>query len=262
MTCNFSLKHYQEILEEGLSQGYRFIGYEDLKNTSPDSKVCILRHDVDYMPEWAIHFGTIESTLNIQSTFFFQIGAKTYNLRETTNHQIVQDLKKMGHTLGIHYDPDWNQNITWDELPAQINNERNVFKSMTGISPCEIISFHNPHRFIEKILSQSIPGIRHTYENSFFSSIRYLSDSQGWYEGCMCQIFKSKKYSKIQLLLHPDYWPEQSGDFIENIANLITFRKNELLEYLLKYHPVCKKNETRLRDLMVEISQKKSRGLI
>ncbi|MEE8112036.1 MAG: hypothetical protein V3T54_04810 [Acidobacteriota bacterium] len=248
MACSFGIDHYRDILKAGQAGGYRFIPYEGLSSLKKGERACILRHDIDYMPEWSARFGEIERELGITATYFFQVAAKTYNLREATNHGVVRALYSAGHGIGLHLDVTWKEDIRWEEIPALCEEEKGVFKAITGIPPCEVVSFHNPHRFRDRVLSCVIPGIRHTYEPPFFSEIKYLSDSQGWQEGCMCRIFGEKKYERIQLLIHPYIWPEQTrGDFIEDVAGMIKLRTDELTEYLLEYHPVCRRDESRLR---------------
>ncbi len=248
MTCHFGIQHYEAILKEGLRNDYQFISFEQLETLSLEQKACILRHDVDYMPEWSIHFAEIENSLGIKSTFFFQVCAMTYNLRQSENYETVQKLVDMGHHVGLHFDLSWKKDMPWEEVALFCEKDKKVFKEITGIEPCEIISFHNPHRFTDLILNREIPQMRQTYEKSFFSDIKYISDSQGWYEGCMCKLFASNRYKIIQFLSHPHLWPTApTGDFICDMAHMIKLKTDELTQYLINFHPVCKKNETRLR---------------
>ena len=153
----------------------------------------------------------------------------------------------------MHFDPSWEADIQRKNAPLACEQDKQAFRVITGTEPCDIISFHNPHRYMDLVLDKHLPGIRHTYEPTWFSSIKYLSDSQGWYEGCMCQIFESGKYDVIQLLLHPYIWPDiDSASFITDMALMVKFRAEELTQYLLDYHPVCRNNEAELRK---EVSQ-------
>ena len=257
MACSFSVPHYQEILQEGLKQGYRFVDFKEITKIPAGKRACTVRHDLDYMPEWALRFAKIEKALGIRATYFFQVCARPYNLRETENYKTVHALAEMGHAVGLHFDLTWEENMEWEQVAENCEKDKAIFKAITGIEPCEIISFHNPHRFVDRILNQEIPGMSHTYEKTYFSTIKYISDSQGWYEGCMCNLFATQKYEKYQFLTHPYIWPEKSsGDFITDMANMLKTRSNELLEYMIKFHPVCKKNEARLRATLLEIQTK------
>ena len=253
MPCNFGIDHYREILEIATEHGYRFIGF-DAPTSPPGERVCILRHDIDYMPEWSLGFGRIERDLGIRATYFFQVSARTYNIRETSNHRVIRTLAEWGHTLGLHIDLAWDTEMEWEEVAEFGQKEKDIFRLQTGIEPCEIISFHNPHRFKDRVLDRSVPGLRHTYEPAFFSDIKYLSDSQGWYEGCMCGVFAARKYDAIHLLTPPYIWPEETtGESIGDIARMIKGRTDELVEYLVTYHPVCARNESRLRETLTKL---------
>lgn len=256
MACDFGVRHYREVLETALRNDFRFIQYEELDSLKPGQKACILRHDVDYIPEWAIRIAQIEKDLGIRATYFFEICAQPYNLREIHNYNVVHEIKRLGHTIGLHFDLSWKDDVKLEEIPDFCRQEKKIFEAITGIAPCEMISFHNPHRFVDKILNQDIPGMRHSYEKKYFSDIKYLSDSQGWYEGCMCKIFAAGKYPLIQLLTHEYIWQEPTaGDFISDIAQLVKLRTDEITRYFLTYHPVCKKNEALLRQKVTEAHQ-------
>lgn len=248
MNCNFSVTHYKSILETALGSGYRFGLYNELEKTN--DQICVLRHDVDYTPYRANIFGKIERDLNINAYYFFLINSEIYNIRDHKVYKVIHELKDMGHHVGLHFDLSWNPDIRWENVPEQCNEEKKLFKALTDIEPCNIISFHNPHIFSDLILNKSIARMEHTYEKRYFSDIKYLSDSQGWYEGCMCRIFAKKKYQKIQLLIHPYIWPnETKGNFIEDMSVMIKNKRDFITEYMIKYHPVCTRNKEELRRL-------------
>lgn len=254
MPCNFSVAHYREILDTALRSGYRFIQYEELDALPAGQRACILRHDIEYVPEQAIAIARTEHALGIRATYFFQTAAKSYNLREAGAYRVVHDVKAMGHTVGLHFDVSWSHDtgqareVGWDDIPASCARDKAVFELITGIAPCEIVSFHNTHCYGTDILNRQFPGMRHTYEQKYFSDIKYLSDSQGWYHGCPCVLFAAGTYPVIQLLTHEYIWPEATTwDFISDMAVLMKFRTDDLLDYLIKYHPVCRTHEARLR---------------
>ena len=170
--CNFSLNHYQNILTTALDSGYNFLSYEEHLN---DGNICILRHDVDYTPVRALDVGRIENELGIKAYYFFLINSEIYNLRDRKVYETIQELKKMGHYIGLHLDLSWDKDLTAENIAEQCNKEKELFKALTDVEPCEIISFHNPHIFTELVLNKNVEGMRHTYEKQFFSDMKYLS---------------------------------------------------------------------------------------
>ena len=246
--CPFSLDHYRVVLQAGLDAGYRFVGYDEIADVPTEHRACILRHDIDYTPEWAADMAAVEEELGIRAAYFFQVSAAPYNLREAGTVAIVRRLADAGHAVGLHFDMSWKPDAMWEELAALCAEDKDLFHRMTGVAPCEMVTIHNPHRFQDRILNQSVPGIRHSYERPFFSDSKYLSDSQGWYEGCMCGVFPRQTYARIQLLIHPYLWPRDGdADFVANIARAVRFRHRRLEDYLVEYHPRCAQDEAQFR---------------
>lgn len=254
MNCDFSFKHYQEILESAQEAKYEFVSFEELLLES-QSKQCVLRHDIDYSPVEAVRMAEIESKLGIQSTYFYQSCAWTYNLREKEVYQAVHEVKALGHKIGVHLDVFWNEKLDFSELSKFLSEEKQLFKEILGFEAENIFSFHNPHKFKELVLNQTVKGIYHTYEPRFFSEIKYLSDSQGWYEGCMCNIFKSQKYSHIQLLTHPYIWSDRiNSNFSNDMAHLIVKHTKDYFDYMTRGHPVADKNKEKILEKIKELT--------
>ncbi len=248
-TCSFSLDHYREILQTAKESGYEFLLFDELLSTA--EQCCLLRHDIDYTPEKATEFGKIEADLGIRSTYFFQIVAWTYNIRERASYQAIRELSDMGHQIALHFDVTWRGASQWEELPNLCTKERELLSHLTGLDIPDIVSFHNPGTYANKVIDKEVAGIHHTYEPRYFSAYKYLSDSQGWYEGCVCKLFESGKYPRIQLLTHPYiWWDDPHSDFIENMSALINMRRDQLTEYMIEHHPVCTKNQDQLRSFV------------
>ncbi|APF20135.1 hypothetical protein Calab_0553 [Caldithrix abyssi DSM 13497] len=68
-----------------------------LLNFSP-SKLIILRHDVDRIPENALQTAIIEHELGIQGTYYFRVVPESYDL------QIMDKIAELGHEIGYHYE--------------------------------------------------------------------------------------------------------------------------------------------------------------
>jgi hypothetical protein len=246
--CSFSFEHYAHILRTAQGSGYHFGTYAALETASRPT--CVLRHDVDYTPERALAFGEIEHRLGIRSYYFVLINSAIYNLREDRHYRVFQALKKMGHEIGLHFDLSWDPDVAFDDIPRQCDREKAILRTLTDIEPCSIISFHNPHKFTDVILNQAVAGMEHTYEKRYFTDTKYLSDSQGWYEGCPCRVFSEKRYPKIQLLLHPYLWAEAPREtFTQDMAAMVREKAEFITEYLVRYHPVAQRNQDELRRL-------------
>ena len=253
MECNFSHIHYKEILEIALKSNYNFINFFEFINKNQFEKICILRHDIDYTSEKIYSFAKIEFDLGIKSTYFFQSNAWEYNCREKETFRIIKELKKMGHKIGVHLDLSWYQDFSKRKISTYFVKEKKLLSDILDIDIIDIFSCHTPHKLKNFILDKTIQGVRHTYEPLFFSKIKYLSDSQGWYEGCVCKIFKESKYFKIQLLTHPYIWDQNpEKDFTHDMAKMISNKTKNFYENLIKTHPICNKNKNKLKNQIIK----------
>ena len=256
MKCNFSHTHYKKILEIALKNNYNFINFFQFieknkleeKENFLNEKICILRHDIDYTSEKIYSIAKIEFDLGIKSTYFFQSCSRVYNSREKETFQIAKELDKMGHQIGVHLDLSWYPDLSIQKISTYFMKEKTLLSDILDIDIIDIFSFHNPYKLKNFILNKTIPGVRQTYEPLFFSNIKYLSDSQGWYEGCICKIFKESRYSKIQLLTHPYIWDQNpEKDFTHDMAKMISNKTKDFYKYTVENHPICKKNKDELK---------------
>lgn len=74
----------------------------ECKNPSPThpftSSLCIIRHDVDRLPQNALIMAQLESEMNISTTYFFRTKPDSYN------EQIIREIAELGHEIGYHYE--------------------------------------------------------------------------------------------------------------------------------------------------------------
>lgn len=64
----------------------------------PESKVIILRHDVDKLPGNALRFAQIEHGLGIHGTYYFRIVSQSFD------PVIIEKIAALGHEIGYHYE--------------------------------------------------------------------------------------------------------------------------------------------------------------
>lgn len=208
MNCNFSYKHYREMLKKALNAGFVICNFRDYEKNKKEEKLIILRHDVDYSPKRALNIAKIEKSLNVKSTFFIRVHGEHYHPIERKSLDIFKEILKMGHEIGLHY-------------------EARTYAKKLGMSPKEIFLWEKAileKIFNTKILSASehrdleggkqpyhffinkhaVEIEQETYEKQFQTF--YLADScNKWNKGCLCE---NLEHNHIQLLVHPDLWGE------------------------------------------------------
>jgi len=207
MSCDFTFKHYEFILNELLKQGYLFLSLQNVENNKP--KQIILRHDIDFGLKFenALDMAEIENKLKIKSTWYVILKSPFYNLFSVDEHRILSSLISSGHEIGLHFDGASYLDSTQAELENAILNEKEILEALTG-NNINSFSFHRPASSSIKVHEILPSSLINAYDNCFTSgSFIYASDSRrNWKDGCICQRILVEKINNLQLLVHPFWW--------------------------------------------------------
>ena len=206
MTCDFSYKHYREMLKKALKEGFIITNFRDYEKNKKAKKLIILRHDVDYSPKRDLAIAKIEKSLGLKSTFFVRVHGEHYHPFDRGSYPVFKEILQMGHEIGLHYEARTLSKFFQNNAIALFRKEKKILEEIFNIK-IESASEHRdlrgkklPYKFFA---SKNQLGIKHeTYEKDFQKF--YLADSSGrWSQGCLCQNLHQKR---IQLLTHPDLW--------------------------------------------------------
>ena len=203
-----------------------------------DPKIfCILRHDIEFSVDRALKMARLEIDLGVTSTYTVQLRNNTYNALSQKNIETVQEIKKLGHHIGLHQNPPLMPD---DELIDYIMKDIETLEHYYDFE-VDRFAFHrcgsNPG-ILEKYVE--VPGKINCYAKEFFHyfdgekpknlRIHYLADSNHqWKYGHPFHIDYWDMPQKMQLLTHPFSWSENGYDNIVNFTKLIRERNNELL---------------------------------
>lgn len=94
---DFTIKIYTLLLDELKSRGYGFQSVVDwcLK---PQSRIVMLRHDVDLRNWAALRLAKLEHSMGINSTYYFRMTKQSYD------RGIIKEIAGLGHEIGYHYE--------------------------------------------------------------------------------------------------------------------------------------------------------------
>lgn len=208
----FTWKMYEGYLQAAIKSGYRFLGFDALTDESalPDAPFILLRHDIDYDPDWILPISKIETENHVRATYFFQADSPFYNLDSAGTTSIVEEILRQGHWLGVHFDA----NRLNDDAEVAEEAERTAvgFEEKFGVR-LDAVSFHMPTYRPVKHLRLKNKRIN-TYSAIFFDTITYFSDSnQDWRGKDILRTLREKLYARIQFLVHPIWWRETYSPF-------------------------------------------------
>jgi len=201
-------------------------------------KFCVLRHDIEFSVDRALVMARMEANdLGVKSTYTVQLRNNTYNALSQKNIETVQEIKNLGHSIGLH------------QNPPEMSDEKLIQYILKDIETLEHyyefevdrFAFHrcgsNPG-ILEKYVV--VPNKINCYAEEFFHyfqgekpnelRVHYVADSNHkWKYGHPLDLDFSK-VNNLQLLTHPYSWTEKGiPDNYSNYTLLIKERNNELV---------------------------------
>ena len=204
MKCGFTLQHYKETIELAKDKGYEITPvakYDDQK------KVIVLRHDVDWSLENAYEFANFEYDLGIYSTYYIFMHSATYSALSPKSMEMIGQMSRMGHEIGLHYDSRYSLSHEVDLLTKIIAH---------SISSCS-------QHYIDATHKETYQGILDAVD----LDMKYISDSgRNWREGCLCT--NIGKHKKMQVLIHPEWWVSNSTSRQDGVWKLWHSLQHEL----------------------------------
>ena len=96
----FSLHIYRSLLESLLKHDYVFVTMEDFltHDYESDSRVVVMRHDVDRLPHNSVLMARLEHKVGIKATYYFRCVAESYD------EPSIREIVSLGHEVGYHYE--------------------------------------------------------------------------------------------------------------------------------------------------------------
>lgn len=229
---SFTEKYYQRVLEKSKNK-YCFNGSVFIEEAP---SIC-WRHDIDYSPHRALSLAKIESSLELKCVYQILVSSRYYNIFEPETTKILKEIVSLGHEIGLHFDMDVFQN---DEINTTVINERIKFEKevVQELLDCnlESFSFHNHSLHYSTLIENSvIEGMRNLASPRFYSNIKYLSDSNGfWRDLTLEQLIDGPVYPKVQVLTHPIWWTREKLTPIERFNRAVNGRSNADKEFYYK----------------------------
>ena len=226
---DFTEKNYLELIIKA-KQNYDFILYKEVDSYK---KFVLWRHDVDFSVHRAVKLAKIEKSQNVKATYFIMLTSNFYNIFEVEIKEKILKIVELGHDIGLHFDPSpYNINNEAD-LIKWLKYEKETIENLLGIN-ISVFSFHNPTvGNISTNNSIKYAGMINTYSKNFFDTIKYCSDSNGyWRYERLESLLLENAYDKLQILTHPVWWVETSMKARDRVLLAVKGRfENQIKSY-------------------------------
>jgi hypothetical protein len=233
----FSYKEYKKIISYYLNN----LKITKLQNIKPNNKsFFFIRHDVEFSTLRALKMAKIENKeLGVRANYFFHVKSNSYNLLSNKNIELVKQIQKLGHKIGLHFNYTGPNNKKYIklELLTQISILKKYFK--------EVLIYYTPHRpsTIKSIQKHKGKKFINLYSKEYFTPFTeikddyskpvFLSDSRRSWRYIHPLKLDLKKFRKVQLNFHPDVWSTSGLNNFRNYSNLINDSKKIFKQSLI-----------------------------
>jgi hypothetical protein len=203
--CDFSLRHYLELLEAATAGGYRPAFFD----REPEPGDLLLRHDVDLSLEAAVRMAELEADAGWHATYFVMTRSLFYNLASSVGERTLERLRGLGHRVGLHaVHPDTALDARFDP----------------------VVAWHNPD---PEYMRAQLDGAVNVMQDGFFDPDRYRSDSnQRWRHGCPHEQLARGDFAWLQLLTHPEIWAFPGETMRETMLAMLDADRDARLQHL------------------------------
>lgn len=210
----FTFGGYEQLITLLEVNGYKIADYYNWKEYD---KCVILRHDVDNDLKKALKMAELEARHRVKSTYFVLLTSNFYNMHSQRNREIVNEIRDMGHTVGLHFDEmAYPQNAgNACKVAKDIQRELKVLSEILD-TDVTVFSYHRPTK---AILDADIKmqGVINSYGSLFFKQFKYLSDSRMLWREPVTDIIRGEgAYAQLHILTHP-FWYHDEEKSMEKI---------------------------------------------
>lgn len=201
---DFTMQNYRKLIL--LAKGsYEFVSYNQIPWKR---KFVIWRHDCDLSLNRAYALAKIESELKVCSTYFINPHCEFYNIFEKSQVDIVLEILKMGHQIGLHFDPSFYNHCDEASLHKDVAAEAALLEQLYGVRP-SAFSFHNPESKHLSCEAEYYGGLVNCYSKRFKAEVPYCSDSNGyWRFRSLHEVLSDALDPCLHVLTHPDWWQD------------------------------------------------------
>jgi hypothetical protein len=203
--CDFSLRHYEELLDAARAGGYRFARFDH----EPEPGDLFLRHDVDLSLEAALQLARLERAHGATATYFLMTESVFYNLSSSEGRAALAELRDLEHAVGLH----------------AVHPHADLDDRFDGV-----LAWHNPD---PDYVFKPVDGAVNVMQAPWFTRGHYRSDSnQRWREGCPDEELRAGTFEWLQLLTHPEIWVYPGATMGETMLAMLDAKRVEWLEHL------------------------------
>jgi hypothetical protein len=233
---------YVEFLDLAKARGFAFVRFQDLAPGAPalPERYIVLRHDVDFAPEYSLEMAELEHAAGVVSTFFVLVDGQFYNALGGETIGQIRRIHALGHEVGLHFAVS---SAVHDDVGDEVAFRLGVLEDLLG-APVRSFSQHDPVNAGEAAIELP-PGHERCVDASQAArshDLLYVSDSaMMWRDHTFATALDEER--NLCLLAHPHSWLHPEDDYVALIRELesreverVTGRYDAFVDALPRYY--------------------------
>jgi hypothetical protein len=218
--ADFTRDSYRQLLRLA-RKTYVFRGYTDFRL---DERFVLWRHDLDSSVHAARALARIEAEEGLATTHFVRLHSEFYNLFERDSTDCVREIVALGHAIGLHFESEFYGLEDEAALDAALARERRILEDLLAV-PVTAFAFHLSTPLALRARHAHYAGLVNATADYFRTEVGYCSDSNGyWRFRRLEDVLTDAGDERLQVLTHPEYWPERAMSPHERIHRCIDGR--------------------------------------
>ncbi len=184
--------------------------------------------------------------------YFILFSSNFYNVSSAISRKLIGQIIKNGGKIGLHFDSTQYPIHDYKELITCLKKEARLASEIINYE-IKFVSMHRPSKdLLEADLE--IPGMINSYAQTYFSKMKYISDSRRNWRENVTKIIECGEYNRLHVLTHPIWYCEEEEPGLRHALIRV------LQESLLDYYDNLQDN---IRDIEQELSKTEiERGFI
>lgn len=222
---DFTLGQYLDVLRIAKKK-YEFISFDEIDYAK---NFILWRHDCDLSLNRALHTARLEAQCDLKATYFLNIHSEFYNLMEKSQTDIVKEILKLGHDIGLHFDAHYYLIKTPADLVNSLTFEAGLLETVFGV-PIKSFSFHNPTTELLKFDEEYYGNLLNCYSKKLKQTLTYCSDSNGiWRHQRLRDLLSLSDAPYLHILTHPGWWQDEVLSPYQRVERSVYGRAEALL---------------------------------
>ena len=224
MLETYSIQNYKNLLSRMMTLGRQTVSLCDRP-----SHGLILRHDVDYSPEWAAEIASVNQELGIRATFCLLVDTPFYNLFSTASQKALRHISGCGQDIGLH--------VRCNDQDVTTRHTEHLFSilQLAASEAKRVVAWHNPPEDVSALnrVANEAEFVC-AYDTKYFGPKRYFSDSNLRHTpaSLLEEVFASQA-EILQVLLHPINWVSGAQEMEAILNNTCASRIETQLQGML-----------------------------